>query len=182
MGVSLDVMTDLAQIWAVREAGELADRGAALYSWFIDTALKKSISSPHVHICISSMLQKVIKIRPEYAKDKTSHSARTSLFEVLSKGDMLVKFEIGSNIADIFGLFVLKEHDHILGDVSKTLPNDPTSIEGIALRLFVLAHLAASWSTLLRRCVYAILECPRHVPESAGHARRCLGILLQRLA
>ena len=175
MGVSLDVMTDLAQIWAVREAGELADRGAALYSWFIDTALKKSISSPHVHLCISSMLQKVIKIRPEYAKDKTSHSARTSLFEVLSKGDVLVKFQIGSNIADIFGLFVLKEHDHILEDVSKTLPNDPTSIEGIALRLFVLAHLAASWSTLLRRCVYAILECPRHVPESAGHARHCFG-------
>ena len=175
MGVSLDVMTDLAEMWTVKEAGDLADTGAALYSWFIDIALKKGISSPHVHICISSMLQKIIKIRPDHAQKPPLQSARTSLFEVLSEGNVVVKFQIGSNIADIFGLFVLKEHEKILNDVSKTLPNDPNWIEGIALRLFILAHLASSWSTLLRRCVYAILECPRHVPDSAGHARHCLG-------
>ena len=174
MGVSLDIMTDLAEMWTVEEAGDLVDTGAALYSWFINVALKKGISSPHVHICISSMLQKIIKIRPEYAKDRPLQSPRTSLFEVLSEGNVVVKFQIGSKVADIFGLFVLKEHENILDDVLRTLPNDPDWLEGIALRLYVLAHLAASWSTLLRRCVYAILECPRHVPGSAGHARHCL--------
>ena len=61
-------------------------------------------------------------------------------------------------------------------DVIVTLPNDPTWMEGIALRLYILGHLAASWSTLLRRCVYAILECPRYVPNSTGYAKKSLGL------
>lgn len=69
MGVSLDVMTDLAEMWTAKEAGDLADTGAALYSWFIDVALKKGISSPHVHICISSMLQKSSRSDPIMPKN-----------------------------------------------------------------------------------------------------------------
>ena len=174
MGVSLEIMTSLANMWTDKEAGEIADAGAALYSWFINIALKKGISSPHVHICLSSMLHEIIKIRPEYAKSLSLQSARTCLFEVLREGNVVVKFHIGSNIADIFGLFVLKEHENILEDVIATLPNNLIWIEGIALRLFVLARLAASWSTLLRRCVYAILECPGVAPDCKGHARKCL--------
>ena len=174
MGISLEIMTYLANMWTDKEAGEIADAGAALYSWFINIALKKGISSPHVHISLSSMLHEIIKIRPEYAKSLSLQSARTCLFEVLREGNLVVKYHIGSNIADIFGLFVLKEHEHILEDVIETLPNNLVWIEGIALRLFVLARLAASWSTLLRRCVYAILECPRVAPDCEGHARSCL--------
>ena len=174
MAVSLEIMTYLANMWTDKEAGDIADAGAALYSWFINIALNKGISSPHVHICLSSMLHEIIKIRPEYAKSLSLQSARTCLFEVLREGNLVVKYHIGSNIADIFGLFVLKEHEHILEDVIEILPNNLIWIEGIALRLFVLSRLAASWSTLLRRCVYAILECPSVAPDCEGHARTCL--------
>ena len=174
MGVILDVMTSVAELWTVDESNDICDMGNMLYSWFIDTALKKGIASPHVHVCMSTMLQRIIKIRPEYGKNVPLPSARTSLFEVLRDGNVVVKFHIGSNIAEIFGLFILKEHEHILEDVIVSLPNDPDWLEGIALRLFVLSRLAASWSTLLRRCIYAILECPRHVPNSVGYATNCL--------
>ena len=174
MGVCLDVLTGLAEMWINGEGNDLAEVGGQLYKWFISVALKKGISSPHVHICISNLLQKVIKIRPEYARSLSLPSARTCLFEVLAQGNVAVKFHIGNHIADIFGLFVLKEHENILEDVIENLPTDRDWIEGIALRLFVLAHLAASWSTLLRRCVYAIFETPRAVPDSAGYAMNCM--------
>lgn len=174
MGVCLDVLTGLAEMWISTAGSDLAEVGAQLYKWFISIALKKGISSPHVHICISDLLQKVIKIRPEYARSLSLASARTCLFEVLAQGNVAVKFYIGNKIADIFGLFVLKEHESILEDVIESLPTDRDWIEGIALRLFVLAHLAASWSTLLRRCVYAIFETPTAVPDSAGYAKSCM--------
>ena len=174
MGVCLEILTGLAEMWINGEGSDLAEVGAQLYSWFISIALKKGISSPHVHMCMSDLLQKVIKIRPEYARSLSLASARTCLFEVLAQGNVAVKYHIGNNIADIFGLFVLKEHEHILEDVIESLPTDRDWIEGIALRLFVLAHLAASWSTLLRRCVYAIFETPTAVPESAGYAVNCM--------
>ncbi len=181
MGVCLDVLTGLAELWVNGEGSDLAEVGAQLYQWFISIALKKGISSPHVHICISDLLQKVIKIRPEYARSLSLASARTCLFEVLGQGNVAVKFYIGNKIADIFGLFVLKEHENILEDVIKSLPTDRDWIEGIALRLFVLAHLAASWSTLLRRCVYAIFETPTAVPNSAGYAANCMSHIASSL-
>ena len=174
MGVCLDIMTGLASLWINAEDTELSDYGSNLYEWFIKTALNRGISSPHVHICISSMLQRVIRVRPEYARSLSLPSARTSLFRVLQEGNIKVKFHVGNHISEIFGLFVLKEHDNILEDVIGSLPSDVDWPEGIALRLYTLGHLAASWSTLLRRCVYAIFETPGNVPESAGHAERCL--------
>ena len=174
MGVCLDVLTGLAEMWINGEGSDLAEVGAQLYKWFINIALKKGISSPHVHMCISDLLRKVIRISPEYARGLSLASARTSLFEVLAQGNVAVKFYIGNNIADIFGLFVLKEHENILEDVIDSLPTDRDWVEGIAIRLFVLAHLAASWSTLLRRCVYAIFETPTAVPGSAEYAMICM--------
>ena len=174
MGVCLDIMTGLASLWINAEDTELSDYGSNLYEWFIKVALNHGKSSPHVHICISSMLQRVIRVRPEYARSLSLPSARTSLFRVLQEGNIKVKFHVGDHISEIFGLFILKEHDNILEDVIGSLPSDVDWPEGIALRLYILGHLAASWSTLLRRCVYAILETPASVPESAGHAKRCL--------
>lgn len=181
LGTTVDIMSRLAEIWTTTDDGEFAELGASLYSWFINIALGKGIASPHVLICISSMLQRIMKTRPGYAESLSLHSGRTSLFEVLRKGNIVVKFHIGNKIAEIFGLFVLTQHEKILMDVEDTLPDDQTWIEGIALRLFVLAHLAASWSTLLRRCVYRILECPGHIPESARHARNCLEMITNSL-
>ena len=182
MGFCLDVMTGLAEMWTAEEDSEIAYAGEQLYTWFINIVLKKGIASPHLHTCISSMLQKVIKVRPEYARSLSLPSARTCLFEVLREGNTIVKFHIGNSIASIFGLFVLAEHENIFEDVKGSLPTDPGWIEGIALRLLILSHLAASWSTLLRRGVYAIFETSAHVPDSTGYASNCLEHISTTLA
>ena len=171
LGLCLDVMTGLADTWTATDEGEF---GSNLYEWFIKVALGRGISSPHVHICISSMLQRVIKVQPEYARSLSLPSARTSLFQILEEGVVAVKYRVGLNISDIFGLFILKEHDAILGDIINSLPSERDWIEGIALRLLILAHLASSWSTLLRRCIYAMFETPGHVPDSINHAKHCV--------
>ncbi len=181
MGACLDIMTGLAGMWTNADDTESSEYGSNLYEWFIKVALNRGISSPHVLTCISSMLQRVIKVRPDYARSLALPSARTSLFRVLQEGNISVKFHVGNHISEIFGLFVLKEHNHILEDVIESLPSDIDWPEGIALRLYVLAHLAASWSTLLRRCVYAIFETPGNIPESAAHAERCLGLVSKSL-
>ena len=174
LGVCLDIMTGLTDLWAVSDDRELSYLGSNLYEWFIDIALGHGISSPHVYTCISTMLERIIKVSPEYAKSSTLPSARTSLFRVLEEGNVAVKFHTGSKISNVFEMFILKEHSAILEDVISSLPSERDWIEGIALRLFFLAHLASSWSTLLRRCVYAIFETPGHVDGSVGYAKYCL--------
>lgn len=181
LGVALDIMTCLADMWINNDDSEIAETGSEVYSWFIKNVLKTGIASPHVQTCISKLLQKVIKLRPEYAKSLSLSSARTCLFEVLRKGNLVVKYHIGKDIAEIFGLFVLKEHEYILEDVIENLPKEKNWIEGIALRIFVLAHLAGAWSTLLRKCVYSIFETPKHIPEAAGYAKHGLDHITRSL-
>lgn len=179
----LEIMTGLAEIWTRADGSDISEIGGILYEWFINVALIHGISSPEVYKSISSMLQRVIKVRPEYARSRSESlpSARTSLFQVLQEGNIRVKFHVGQNVSAIFGLFVLKEHDSILEDVIGNLPNTVDWQEGIALRLFVLAHLAASWPTLLRRCVYALFETAGNVYDCARHAKYCLRLISNSL-
>lgn len=181
--VCLDIMTGMAEMWTRAENVEIFEIGGSLYEWFINIALNRGISSPEVHKNISSMLQRVIKVRPEYARSRNESlpSARTSLFQVLQEGNIRVKFHVGQNVSEIFGLFVLKEHDSILEDVIDNLPSTVDWEEGISLRLFVLAHLAASWPTLLRRCVYALFETAGNAHGCTRHAKYCLTLISHSL-
>lgn len=172
MGTTLDILTRLSDLWTTDDGSEVAEMGQDMYLWFIGTALEKGILSPHVHICLSSLLQRIIKIRPDYCK--SVKSARTCLFKVLQDGSIVVKFHLANEIPEIFGLFILREHETILEDVLDNLPKDPSWAEGIALRHFALAHLAASWSTLLRRSIYEIIDFAGRLPGSADHAQHCL--------
>lgn len=182
MGVCLDIMTHFVEMWTSSEPSEITDtHGPSLYEWFIKLALERGISSSHVYVCLSSMLRRVIKIRPEYARSLSLPSARTSLFKVLNEASLLVKYIIGSEISEIFGLFVLKEHDSILTDIIDNLPNKVDWPEGLAVRLFVLARLGAAWSTLLRQCIFRLFETPGHIPASTGHARLCLDFVSRNL-
>lgn len=174
MLVCLDVLTSLAGLWTVTTEDDLADKGAALYEWFITVALGKGISSSAVQIGITIMLQQLLIISPDYAKTLSLPSVRTSHFFVLHEGSIPVKFYIAENISQVFSLFILKEHDAILEDIVSSLPSDRDWTEGIALRLLVLGRLAASWPTLLRRSVYHMFETPGHIPESSPYAKRCL--------
>ena len=180
LGACLDIMTSLAGLWTDDGHPTMADLGASLYEWFIKI-LDRGICSSHVHQCLALMLQRVIKVRPDYAKGLHLESARTSLFRILEEGTIAVKFAVGMNISDVFGLFILKEHDAILDDIISSLPSERDWTEGMALRLFVVSHLGSSWSTLLRRCTYAIFETAGQVPGSVMHAAYCVQLMSKAL-
>ncbi|KAL8857536.1 MAG: hypothetical protein Q9178_005864 [Gyalolechia marmorata] len=174
MGISLDIVTGLVDLWTNPENTDLSEAATDIYEWFITLALKRRLASPHALICVSVLLQRLIRTSPDYGKSFGIQSARTSLFEVLDHGNLDVKFFVGNNLSEIFGLFILKEHEEILKDVIDILPAAADWPDGIALRLYILCRLAQSWPTLLRRCVYHIYEISPAVPASAGHARWCL--------
>ncbi|KAI4115018.1 MAG: hypothetical protein LQ345_004305 [Seirophora villosa] len=174
MGLALDIVTGLVDLWTNAENADVLEPATDIYDWFITIALERRLASSKVLVCMSILLQRLIRTSPDYGRSLNFPSARTSLFKVLEDGDLDVKFSVGNNISEIFGLFILKEHEHILEDVIDTLPKAADWLDGIALRLYILCRLAQSWPTLLRRCVYAIYETPAAVPASSGHAKWCL--------
>ncbi|KAL8689365.1 MAG: hypothetical protein Q9218_004951 [Villophora microphyllina] len=181
MGLSLDIVTGLVELWTNPDNGDVSDAATDIYDWFITITLKRRLASSHVLIGMSVLLQRLIGASPDYGRDINLPSARTSLFKVLENGSLDAKFFVGSHISGIFGLFVLKEHENILEDVIDILPTSADWPDGMALRLYVLYRLAQSWPTLLRRCVYAILEIPSNAPVSAGHAEWCLSQISRSL-
>ena len=181
IGLCIDVLTDLAHLWTTCDNGDVATTGAELYIWFMTKVVDMASPSHYVLSRAAELLHKLVKVCPDYAKTFSLPSARTTLFKVLRDGNLNVKYWIGQNIPDIFSLFILKEHDNILQDIIDSLPSDPTWIEGIALRLIALAYLAASWPTLLRRCVYAIFETAGHVIRSGKYAKHCIDYVTSAL-
>ena len=177
----LDVMTSLVSLWTNRDCTEIFENGESLYEWFNKVILEKEICSAHTYLRMSCLLQKILIICPDYPKAIDMNSARTSLFEILVQGSLPIKFEVGMNISEIFGMFILKEHQAILEDIVSKLPSDAAWTEGIALRLYILAHLASAWPTLLRRCFYAIFETPGRVSDSGEYAKHCLQKLSRSL-
>ncbi|MCJ1313627.1 Serine/threonine-protein kinase tel1 [Agyrium rufum] len=177
LGFCLDVMTSTANAWMDPGNEDLAESGSSFYEWFDKILLSHNVASPYVYIRMAKMLQRSVKLDLEYPKSLGLSSARTTLFKILMDASIPVKFYIGIDIADIFGMYVLKEHDNIVEDIIASLPSDGAHSEGISLRLFILGHLAAKWPTLLRRCFYAIFETPGHVPSSIQHAKLCLAKL-----
>ena len=180
-GVCLDTMTSLAKEWTNPENADISSLGSDIYKWLTNITLEDGVASPHVHLRMAAMLRHVIKVGPESARIGHLPSARTTLFKILKNGNAAVIFYVGLGISDIFGLFILKEHEAMLEDLIQNLPGDPDWTEGIALRLYILAHLGSSWHTLLRRCVYAIFETPRHVTNSTDHAKYCVKYLSDNL-
>lgn len=174
MCLCLDVMATLVDYWTSGEGDDLDEDAADLYAWFVDIVNTKGVASPRVLINFALVLQRVLEINSTYTSDPTGPSARTILFQILHDGDSEVKFSISRIIPSIFSHFVLTEHDAIFDDVLGSLPNDPSNIEGIALRLFALAQLASQWHTLLRQSVYHLFETPAHAPGSSPYAQSCL--------
>ena len=174
LGTILNIMTHSIEFWINDEGSDAVEIGEAVYLWFVGTALGKRILSPYVHICLASLLQKIVKMRHDYCSEKSNCSARTHLLHILKIGNPIVKINISNNLSEIFGLYVLQRHEEVFDDVADSLPLLLDWIEGINLRLYILAELAASWSTLLRQAVYWIIECAKNNPRSVEYAQTCL--------
>jgi ataxia telangiectasia mutated family protein len=170
----LDLMIGSMEMWTdPNVADDLSEIGTALHEWFLNIALGKGIASSNVLIRITDYLRRLLKVCPDVGKKTSTRSVRSSLFLVLKEGDVRVKFYVADQIPRIFKLFVLGRHDAVFDDILKNLPTAEDWLEGLALRLRVLARLAASWTTLLRKSVYRIFETPGLIPSSAPYARRC---------
>jgi serine-protein kinase ATM len=169
----LEVMTTLAELWVTDADDELHDVASDMYGWFITVPLGKSLAPSRVLINLATLLQTVLNLNLNY-NNSVLPSSRTSLFEILRSGSNVVMFHVAEKISRIFDRFVLTEHTAILNDVIESLPNDSADLDGIALRLFVLAELAARWPTLLRPSVYHLFETSAHIPLSVPHAQSCL--------
>jgi ataxia telangiectasia mutated family protein len=174
LGFCLDVLVGLGSLWVGKPNSLLADSASQLYGWFISRALPKDIASPAVLKGIARLLLLLMRIDDEPGVAPSLPSPRTSLFEILLKGNSSVQFYIGKQLPEIFNFYILAKHDEVFVDLLKKLPSDPERIEGIAFRLFVLAKLGSRWPTLLRRCIYHIFETPDRISDSVGYAARCL--------
>ncbi|KAK2744363.1 Serine/threonine-protein kinase tel1 [Myotisia sp. PD_48] len=161
-------------LWTKNERDDLFDSACELYEWFINVILGKGLWSTKILIRLADLLEAILRINPQLLKENRYISPRTSLFRILYDGDLLVKFHLSGLVPDIFGRFVLIEHDAIFTDVLESLPHNPDWDEGIALRLNFLADLASRWPTLLRRSIYHMFETSGRVAESAPYAKKCL--------
>lgn len=169
------ILTALAGIWPHSSSGDLHGYADQIYQWFIERALGAGVASPRVQVAMATLLQRLLRVKPAYGEHIQSlPSARSSLLNILQQGNVRVAFEVGVQLADIFSLYVLKQHDTIFNDVLAILPSDPGSNEGIAVRLLLLTDMASKWPTLLRRSVYAIFETSGKLTASVRHATRCL--------
>ncbi|PKY03552.1 serine/threonine-protein kinase tel1 [Aspergillus campestris IBT 28561] len=160
--------------WTSGKDTHLRDSASDLYSWFTDVLLAKGRASSPVLTAFAELLASILSFDPHYTSGQSSPSPRTSLFTILQDGDIPVKFSAGHIVPQLFNRFPLTDHDAILDDVLESLPRDTDWIEGIALRLFILAQLASRWHTLLRRSIYHMFETPARAPGSLLYAERCL--------
>ncbi|KAI9882878.1 MAG: N-terminal acetyltransferase A complex catalytic subunit ard1 [Watsoniomyces obsoletus] len=180
-GICLDVLTGLVRIWSTDVDDELAQTSLQLCQWLINVISVKEIASPQTRMAMAELLRQLLQVQPDYGQQHSLPPVQTSLFKVFQAGDISVKFHISAHLSDIFELFVLRQHETIFDEVFSTLPKDADWKAGMAIRLLVLARLASSWYTVLRRCVYHIFEIPGLVPEMSEHASRCLGMVTTAL-
>ncbi|KAH6680816.1 serine/threonine-protein kinase-like protein tel1 [Halenospora varia] len=171
----LDVLVGLGRLWSSADALPEAVRlSSQLYQYFVERALENNILSPETQKAVANLLLFLLRFEPGYGDRLGFPSARSSLFDLLRSSEISVKFYIGNELASIFHLYVLNDHDDIFIDILATLPSDPLWREGISFRLFIFAKLAAEWPTLLRRCIYHIFEAAGRLSDCIRHATKCL--------
>ncbi|RYP47410.1 hypothetical protein DL768_006525 [Monosporascus sp. mg162] len=173
LNLCLDLMDAFMPMWSDGQS-ELCSPVGDLYSYFLKAGLSNNLLSPKVQMSLSRLLLHLTQADERFLESLKMPTATTSLLNILQNGSIPVKFYIGSRLPTMFGRYILKIHDEVFVDVLKRLPIDSDFIEGIALRLFVLAELAREWPTLLRRCVYHIFETPGNIAASKPHATHCL--------
>ena len=153
-----------------------------IYSHIVKTVLANPAST-RSFICVTNLLMRVQENVPDFLKDSSKKSPRTHLLELLGANTpAAVKFAAGSQLPTMFGRLVLADHEPFLDDIMKHLSPDPEWPEGAAVRLSILASLGSSWSTLSRKCLFALVEAPSLIPASLSPATSCVHDMSSRLA
>jgi ataxia telangiectasia mutated family protein len=183
-GMVVEVMTGTTSVWdsnaTDREAQDLYENAEALYAYYIQGMQNGGIrQSPALQNGIAVFLHGLLKHHPDFSQTHQAPSVRTSLFELLLRGEITVKYQIAERLPLMFEDFVLSDHDKILHELDSSLPGEEGGLEGIAVRLLVLSKLASKWHTLLRSSMYRIFATAGSVEQASRHAQRCIQHLAQ---
>ena len=144
--------------------------GIDMYEWYLEAgaALPASVMQS-----FGLLLLQLFKHDPKYGVEQNVQSARSSLFKMVHGRSINVLFSLSRQIPDIFGTFVLAEHERIFEDLQENLPSDTDWLEGMAMRLLYLARLGAEWHTILRQCVYYMFETAGQAKEASSYGTGC---------
>lgn len=170
----LDVMILEISNWTNPGNTTLYETGREFYFWLTETALTADMLSITAQKRLCKMLLLLQQIDPDYGQNDDLPSIRTTLFSMLGNSRLEVRHFLASRLSAIFGLYTLANHDNVFDDLSSSLPTDIEWTEGIAIRLLVLSHLASSWHSLLRRCIYGIFETAGQIQSSVSYATHCV--------
>ncbi|KZM20995.1 ATP binding [Ascochyta rabiei] len=178
-GMLVEVLIGTALVWGPDdkdpEAKLLYENVEDMYTYYVKGLEKNGIRrSSSLQEVIAVFLHGLLKHHPSLGQDPKVPSVRTSLFELLSRSEITIKYHIAERLPSMFEEFVLSEHDKILQDVDSSLPGEDDGLEGIAVRLLVLSKLASRWHTLLRSSIYRIFATAGSVKQAAQHAQRCI--------
>lgn len=169
----VEILTSLASHWSMGGLdANLNDLCVDLYNFLVKTAWPNQLLSTNAQLSMAALLYRLTEIHSQFWRDKKAkvHEPRVTLLDLLSQGSMVVKFSIGMRFTEYFDLYAVKEHETIFLNIIEHLPSDSGVMEGIALRVFILANLGSNCPTLLRRCVFHIVEVPEKIPDSAKYA------------
>lgn len=182
-GMMVESLIGLTKAWdpngTDQDSQDLMEQTKALYEYYtVDMEENGVRVSPSLQTRIADFLHGMLRFE-FLSEDPRSPSVRTRLFQLLSRGEMIVKYHIAQSLPAVFEIWALPTHDDILQDVDSHLPEDGNDVEGIAIRLFVLSKLASRWHTLLRQCIYRIFATAGLVAAAARHASYCISEIAQ---
>lgn len=170
----LDITIREIANWTDPTNTELYQDGTDLYMWLTTTALKAKMLSTAVQKNLCDLLLNLLQIHPDYGQHEDLSSIRTTLFGMLQSSKLEVAHYLAERMSSIFKLYTLPKHDEVFDDLNASLPTDIEWMEGIAIRLLALAHIASNWPSLLRRCMYGIFETAGQIVSSTPYATHCV--------
>ncbi|KAI9671348.1 MAG: Serine/threonine-protein kinase tel1 [Alyxoria varia] len=181
IGTCLDLMKLTVSLWTDPQQESIHDIGGQMYSHFVGTAFTGGLLSPQAQKTLSNLLFTVHEINDGYVPSESCQSVRTTIFTVLKESNLDVQHHTSDQLPSIFGRYTLNHHDGVFEDVLKSLTNEASWIEGLAMRLLILSKLASAWQTLLRKCIYHIFETAGVVTEVDQYASHCINNITDAL-
>lgn len=174
------VLLSLVKRRDLNQTEVFSDVGRSLFL-FVHGLIDRKMCYPSVLLAFAELLCELLKIRMDLVIDSSISSVRTILFKILQSSDVLIKFQLADHFSAVFQEFDHADHEEVFKDVLDHLPSDKSWLEGIAVRLYFLAHLGSRWPTLLRRSVYHLVETPASIPACASFAARCMSTIATAL-
>ncbi|KAG9698743.1 hypothetical protein KCU95_g2387, partial [Aureobasidium melanogenum] len=177
----LGVMESFVCTWTDASDQDLYTFGLDIYRWFTATALKANLLSPCVQKRLVRLMLQILQIDADYGQADKLPTIRSMLFHLMREGTLEVKHSIAQHLSSLFSLFSLPVHTEIFEELRKSLPTDTEWIEGLAVRVLVLANLAASWHSLRRQCIYHIFETAGMITDVEKYAATCIATISEAL-